>query len=127
MRLRHIAHDTRQALARPRRHIDAVEPDGAGKRRQQAQERLHQRGLAAAIGAEQAQHLAGADVDADAAADGFAAIAEGEIVGAEHHCQPRRPLASSHRKNGAPMKAVRMPMGISIAAMVRASVSTASR
>lgn len=43
------------------------------------------------------------------------------------HHQPRLPAISSHRKNGAPTVAVRMPSGTSISAMERASMSTTSR
>src|SRR5579883_1841162 len=127
MRLRHVADDARDALPRPGRDVLAIEPHRAFEGRQQAQQRLHQGGLAAAVGAEEAQHLARSYLDADAAPDRLAMIAEAEIVGAERHCQPRRAVARSQRKKGAPMKAVRMPIGTSIAAMVRASVSTARR
>src|SRR6516165_10468 len=127
MRLRHIAHDTREALSRPVSEILAVEADDAFERRHESQHGLEQRRLAATIGAEQAKHFARAQIEADAAADAAIAIAEAEILRRERHCQPRRAVASSQRKNGAPMNAVRMPIGTSIAAMVRASVSTASR
>ena len=61
------------------------------------------------------------------APDWLAAIAEGQILDLEAHGQPSRPRARSHRKNGAPRKAVRMPSGTSVTAMVRASVSTIRR
>src|SRR4029077_17150981 len=105
----------------------AVDAHVARARRQQSQQRLHQGGLAAAVWAEQAPHFAGAAVDGDAPADGPAGIAETQLLGAEAHCQPRRAVANSHRKNGAPMNAVKMPIGTSITATVRANVSTAKR
>ena len=75
--------------------------------------------------------IARAHVEADAAADRVRAVAEAQAVRGQHggaaHDQPSRPRASSHRKNGAPIMAVNMPIGTSMRAMVRAMVSTNSR
>ena len=86
------------------------------------------------LGPKQAQHLARPHRQVDVAADRLGAVAEAQRVRGQHrravgerHDQPSRPFASSHRKNGAPMMAVRMPIGTSMRAMVRASVSTSSR
>ena len=105
----------------------AVDPHLAALGREQAEQGLEQRGLAGAVGAEQADHLAAADREVDVAADRLAGIAEAERPRLQPHAQPVRPRASSHRNTGAPTNAVRMPIGVSTAAMMRASVSTSRR
>src|SRR5215475_3332848 len=106
-----------------------AEPHLTGLGREQAEQGLQQRGLAAAIGAEQSQHLSGAQTDIEPATDDAVAIADGEAAALQHHGADHslETLASSQMKKGVPTKAVRMPSGISIGAMVRASVSIASR
>ena len=132
MGLRDVGHGARELL--PCRGLDRLSGnrDRAGQGAQQAEQGLEQRGLAGAVGAEQTDHLSGADIDADVASDGPAGIPDGETAGLDEGCnarhdQPSRPRASSQRKNGAPSSAVRMPSGISMRAMVRASVSTSSK
>ena len=112
------AHSRQRArVARRRcRRAALVEPHSpAGGR--QAQHRLEQRGLAAAIGAEQAQHLALAHARVEAHGrpcgrcsrwsdrDAF------ELTTSSSAC-----CASSQMKNGVPMNAVSTPSGISIGA-----------
>jgi hypothetical protein len=127
MRLRHVGEGLRAPLARPAGEVRAVDRHPAALRRDQAEDGLEQGGLAAAIGAEQADDLARAYAEAGLAPDRLAGVAEGQVVDLEGHRQPSRPRARSHRKNGAPRKAVRMPSGTSVTAMVRASVSTIRR
>ena len=127
MGLRHVGDPAGDLGARQRCERPAVEQHRAALGRQQAEQRLEQRGLAGAVGPEQADDLAGADGEVDVAADRLARVAEAEAPRLEPHAQPCRPRASSQRKNGAPTNAVRMPSGISTAAIVRASVSTSSR
>ena len=97
------------------------------ERLEDAEQRLEQRGLAAAVRAEQRQHLALLERDVEPAPDHAVAIADGEIAARERHDQFLCMPASSQMKNGVPITAVRMPSGISIGAMVRASVSISSR
>ena len=95
-------------------------------RRQQSEQRLEQRSLAGTVGAEQAEHRAGAGRERDARPDLVPRITDREITRLERHAHARRPRASSHRKNGAPTTAVRIPSGTSTWEIVRARVSTAS-
>src|SRR6202041_1790608 len=99
----------------------------ASERRQNPEQRLEQRGLAAAVGPEQRQHLALLQADIEPAPDHPVAIADAEIVPGERHDQFRCMPANNQMKNGVPITAVRMPSGISIGAAVRASVSMNNR
>ena len=137
MRLRHIGDEPRAlagGMALQRRAADA---HVAAERREQAKQRLEQRGLAAAVGAEQREHLALVERHVELRSDDVVAIADGEIAAGEDHVQVsshaknqvqvRCMLASSQMKNGVPITAVRMPSGISTALAVRASVSMSRR
>ena len=125
--LRHIGDEARALARRDARERAAVDQHLAGLRRENAEQRLEQRGLAAAVGAEQRQHLALRERDVEVAPDHAVAVADGEVAAGEGHDQVRCMPASSQMKNGVPMTAVRMPSGISIGAAVRASVSMNSR
>lgn len=127
VRLRDVSHTARDRAAAELLERLAVEPDAAALGREQAEQGLEQGGLAAAVGAEQADHLPGLEEEVGIAADRLAGIAEGEVARLEAHAQPCRPRASSQRNTGAPTNAVRMPIGVSTAARVRASVSTSNR
>ena len=117
-----------RALAdRAPRERAAVKAHLAGLRREQSKQRLEQRRLAAAVGAEQRQHLARGHLDIKPGADDAVGIPDGEPVAFERHDQVFCMLASSQMKNGVPITAVRMPSGISTCAMVRANVSMSSR
>ena len=112
----------REARDRP-----AVDQDRAGQWRQNAEQRLEQRGLAAAVGAEQRQHLALRETDVEPVPDHAVAVADAERAARERHDQVRCMPASSQMKNGVPMTAVRMPSGISTGAATRARVSMNSK
>ncbi len=127
MRLRDIGNHPGNLDAREPCDVAPVHAELPGQRRQQTQQRLEERGLSAAIGPEQTDDLARAKGQRQRAADPLAAIADGKILRRDPHDQPRRPLASSQTKTGAPTTAVRMPSGTSICATVRAAVSTTSR
>src|SRR5690606_35292139 len=88
---------------------------------------LEQGGLAAAVGAEQAQHLATVQAQVDALPQRPAEVADGQAAGLQAAHVARPPRASRIRKQGAPTSAVRMPRGSSMAARVRARVSVSSR
>src|SRR5262249_40701857 len=104
-----------------------VDPHLAGLRPEQAEQGFEQCGLAAAIGAEQGEHLARRERHVEPAPDRVVGIADGEIVTGKIHDQFLCMLASSQMKNGVPTTAVSMPSGISTSAAVRASVSISSR
>src|ERR1700722_8488655 len=158
MGLRHVSEQAaifadRVAVQRP-----VAQPYFARLRRQEAEERLEQRRLAAAVRTEQCEHFAGRQRDIEMTPDHAVAIADGEIVAGEDHVfkpiSSSRPtllhaqiffmpkssscpnllhahvfetLAKSQMKNGVPTSAVRIPSGISVAVMVRASVSIRSK
>src|SRR5262249_28570692 len=127
----HVSEHAGYPPARPRRDRGATHEHGAGLGLDQSQQRAEERRLAAAVGAEQAEHLAGREAEADVATHNPSRIAERQPLDREPHgaahCQPRREAASTQMKNGAPMNAVSTPSGISMRATVRASVSTPSR
>ena len=127
MGLRHIGDQPRALSNGAGRQGRAAEPHFAGSRVQQAEQRLEQRGLAAAIGSEQRQHLALFQPDIEPAADDTVGIADGQFLALEDHDQFFCTLASSQMKNGVPITAVKMPSGISTCAIVRASVSISKR
>ena len=80
--LRHIGDARVRARAANSSRAAAVDQRRAGERRQQAEQRLEQRGLAAAVGAEQRQHLALLQAHVEPAADHAVAIADAEIAAA---------------------------------------------
>ncbi len=127
--LRHIAEGQRAAARVPAADILAIDTDATATQREQAEDRLEQRRLAAAVGSEQAENLARLHGKADPGADGPLAIAEGQILDGKPraHNQPRRPKASSQRNTGVPITAVSTPSGNSTWPMPRDSVSTANR
>ena len=78
--LRHIADAEAAALMRgPLRDVDAVDHDAAAGRRQQTHDRLQQRGLAHAVVADDAERLALAQLERDAAQHRNMAIAGVQI------------------------------------------------
>src|SRR5215467_5630318 len=123
VQLRHIGDAARALADRIVRERAALNLRFTRKRPDQPEQRLEQRGLAAAIGAEQRQHLALRERHVERAPDHTVAVTDGEVMAGEIHDQLRCISASSQMKNGVPMTAVRMPSGISTAAAVRASVS----
>src|SRR3984957_1289834 len=141
MRLRHISEQAGTFEARIAGKWPVAEPYFARLRRQEAEQRLEQRRLAAAVRTQEREHFAGRQRDIEMTADHVGGVADGEIVAGEDHglrpissSRPYLPhahvfetLAKSQMKNGVPTSAVRMPSGISVAVMVRASVSIRSR
>ena len=90
MRLRHIGDQARALAAGVARERPVAEPHLARLRREQAEQGFQQRGLAAAVRAEQRQHLAGRQRDVEIAADDAVAVADGEIVAREDHALTTR-------------------------------------
>ena len=127
MHLRHIGHQTRAFADRNSAEWLAVELHFAGLRLDQAEQRLQERGLAAAVRPEQRQHFALGKRHVEPTPDGVVGIADGERMAGEDHDQVFCTLAKSQMKNGVPTTAVKMPSGISTSAAVRASVSISSR
>ena len=80
MRLRHVTHPLRDFAALPVLQIHAIDQDLTALRRQQTEQRLEQRGLAAAVGAEQAQYLPCVQRQGDVAPHAPGAIAEIEMA-----------------------------------------------
>ena len=78
LRLRHVGDAARDLGPRQLGYRPARETDLPRHRRQQTEQGLEQRGLARAIGTEQADHLARAHLQVDVAADDLAAVAEAE-------------------------------------------------
>ncbi len=125
--LRHIGDQARALAQRNGGERAAADRDLAVPGREDPEQGLEQRGLAAAVGAEQRQHLALRERHVEPAPDHAIAVADGEVAPGERHDQFRCIPASSQMKKGVPITAVRMPSGVSTGAAVRASVSMASR
>ena len=90
--------------------------------------RLEERGLAAAVRAEQAQHLTAVQAEGDALADRLAGIAEGEILNSSRMRTPRpRRDAEQPDEERRPDDRGQHAERTSIGAGRRASVSTATR
>src|SRR6516165_2529555 len=127
VRLRHVGEEAGALATVIAAKAAVIEPHFAGLGDKQAEQRLEQRGFAAAIRPEQRQYLARRQRYIEIAPDQAVAVADGKAAPFELHDQVRETLASSQMKNGVPTRAVRIPSGISIAATVRASVSITSR
>ena len=119
MGLRHVggaARDLGARQLRERRGRRSAPRPPCG--REQAEQRLEQGGLAGAVGAEEADDLAGPTARLDVAADRLARDSRSRGASPRASCPARAGrAASSQRKTGAPTKAVRMPSGVSTAAM----------
>ncbi len=94
-------------------------------------DRAQQRRLAGAVGADQPDDLAGAQLERRVRDDRRAGVADGRGVVGEQHGVARRahralPRTSSQMKNGPPSTAVTMPTGISIGAMIVRATRSAS-
>ena len=111
--LRHKRGVTRQRLSRQRRDGGADDAQLTLIRRQQAQGQAQQGRLAAAVGADEADHLPGANGKGHLGEHRAVLIREGQVTHLKqrrHHSRPSRRCRSSRkRKNGAPMRAVRTP------------------
>ena len=85
MGLRHIGDQPRSLTRciRPKRPL--AEPHLTRFWRKQSQQRFQERGLAAAVRAEQRQHLAGGERHVEMAADQAVAVANAEIVARQDH------------------------------------------
>jgi len=127
MHLRHIGDEPCTLADRNGRERASADRHVAGARREDAEQGLEQRGLTAAVRAEQRQDLALLQCDVEAAADHAIAVANGEIAASKAHDHVRCMSASNQMKNGVPMTAVRIPSGISTGAAVRAIVSMKRR
>ena len=127
VRLRDVGHHAGDVPAVKREDVAIVEHDAARLARNQPEQGLEERGLAAPVGSQQTQNLAGLQREVHRTPHRKPRIAEPQPFGPQHAHQLRRPVASSQRNTGAPTKAVRIPSGVSVSAMVRAIVSTASR
>src|SRR5262245_15897811 len=123
VQLRHVSNAARSLADRIGRERPTLDLRLAGKRPDQPEQRLQQRGLAAAIRPEQRQHLALRERHVEPASDHAVTVADGEVMAGEAHDQLRCMSARSQMKNGVPMTAVRIPSGTSTGATVRASVS----
>ena len=75
---------------RERGNLRAVEPDAPGGRPHRTGRRLQERGLPRPIRTEHRHHLAGADVERDAAHRLGTAVAHVEILDLKQHLPPRR-------------------------------------
>ena len=69
--------------------VGAVPRDAAGGHRLQPGDRPQQRGLAAAGGAEDGEHLAVGEVERDVDDGGLAVVADRDVAEPEHHIAPR--------------------------------------
>ena len=88
--LRHIGDAAARPLIGPqRRDIGAFPPDRAGRHRMLADERAQQAGLADAVAAEHAGHLAGLGVQRDGAQRLGGAVIKVDRSGVEHGQRPR--------------------------------------
>ena len=70
--LRKIADMLADLLLAPLRQISAVQPDAAAQHRPDAGERAHHRGLSAGAGSDDAERLAGLELEGDIAQDDLA-------------------------------------------------------
>src|SRR5499427_4326247 len=127
MHLRHIGDEPCTLTNGNGRERASADRHVAGAGRENAEQGLEQRGLAAPVRAKQRQDLALLQRDVEAATNHAIAVADGEIAAGKAHDQVRCIPASSQMKNGVPMTAVRIPSGISTGAAVRASVSMKRR
>jgi len=85
VRLRHVSHCLSQPAARPGQDALAVQSDVTTLRFKQAEQGLEQGGLAAAVGTQYAQDLAGLGGQANVVPYRFMCIAERQIVGRNPH------------------------------------------
>ena len=95
--------------------------------RLQAEKAAQQRGLAAAVAAENREQLAAPERERDVAEDPASAEGDAGLLDPDHCRHPAVWVRTrSIAKTGAPMIAVMIPSGISAAVAVRATSSTAS-
>ena len=127
MHLRHIAKGARQPAPRPIGNRLLAKAHATESGPQQVQNHFEQRRLAAAVGAQQANHFAGMQREADIVHHGSGTVSAGHVLQGQVHDLCLRSRMSRKRKNGAPINAVRIPTGISNAPAVRATSSTNSR
>src|SRR3546814_5793202 len=102
--MRHVSEALSDHTAVERVQRVAAQADPPLLRRQQAHKRLEQRSLAAAVRAEQRQHLARRDRQIELAADHEAVVAEGEVLGTAF----LEKTAPSPMRSGADRKSTRL-------------------
>src|SRR6185312_2991365 len=95
----HADAEPRDAVRGPAGHLDAIDLDGPRIRLLDTDDRLHRRGLAGAVGADQPQYLARIDGEADILDGDEAAEALGEAGNLKH----------GRRAHAAPLKRDRRP------------------
>src|SRR5205085_1446902 len=79
-------------------NVLVIEPDGAGQRPTESHDGAKARRLAGAVAADQADELAGIDVERHAAQDRAALDVDRKIAHAEHQCPLRLPTTLSTRR-----------------------------
>src|SRR5690606_5577760 len=109
--LGHVGEAARALARGPRVEVPAVEHERAPVPGQESQQRAHERRLAAAVGPQEARDFPLAERECDAAAEGAAAMAVGEVARLEPHADRRKVSARSAMKTGVPTKAVATPGG----------------
>ncbi len=83
--LGHVGHEVGQVLRAHVRRVAPADEHLAAQAGKKPQHRLEERGLAHAVGPQQAEHLARGDGGGEAAHDGLAGVAAGKLVGLEGH------------------------------------------
>ena len=106
--------------------VAALDRDAARVVAQQAQYAAEERALAHAVGAEYGEEFPGLGLEADAVEHLPLAVGEAEVLNFDAHSFSPLPVMSQ-RKNGAPMKAVSMPMGMPEVVTFLETLSTMSR
>ena len=74
-RFRHIADALRAPASGSRMHVEAADREPPGGRQQKARQQPHERGLAGAVGPQQAEHLAAPDLEVEPVERGDRAVA----------------------------------------------------
>lgn len=101
--------------------LTLIEPDTALVRMQFAAQGAEQRAFTSTVGAQHAKDFTRFKHKGDIREDNLSTAPDLQILRSQHQA---RPLSSKYRKNGAPMKAVTIPIGSSAGA--RASRATRS-
>ena len=113
--LKTVAQRLRQLIGRQRQKIGVIPGEAAGPELQLSAETGQQCRFAAAVAAQNGCEAPGLYAEVNAVQYLLTAVAGGEIRDSQHQWY-LLPRSSRNRKNGTPMKAIRMPTGTSVGA-----------
>ncbi len=127
MHLRNIADYPSNLSGSPVFDVFAIQQHLSSMRRQQSQYGFDQGGLTTAVSSQEADHFSLVYFQGNTVYHILPSVSATQVFKLQFHFHPHLLFNNKYRKKGTPMRAVKIPNGISILANRRAKSSTSSK